>query len=73
MRGLVTQTEMHERSMSAFRKRSDVGMRQAVKNIMLEPANPFQREEKRRPARGFVLFLLIAGIMIGCFVYFNFY
>ena len=73
MNGLVTQKEMHERAMLAFRKRGDVGLRQAVKNIMLEPANPFQAEEKRRPAHGFVLFLLIAAIMIGCFVYFNFY
>ena len=73
MRGPVTQKEMHERAVLAFRKRSDVGLRQAVKNIILKPGNPFQRQEKRRPARGFVLFLLIAAIMISCFVYFNFY
>ena len=73
MKRLVTQKEMHERAMSAFRKSSDVGLRHAVKNILLEPANPFQPEERRRPAHGFLLFLFISGIVIGCFVYFNFY
>jgi hypothetical protein len=72
MRDLVSQKEMHERALSAFRQRIDVGLRNALANTALEPPNPFQPEEKRRPARGFVLALLIGGVVIGSFVYFNF-
>ena len=72
MMKLVTQREMHYLAMSAFRKRSDVGLKQALKDRLLESANPFQSEQKRPPKRGIVLALAIGGLLFGGFVYFNF-
>ena len=72
MRQPVTQPQMHKLAMSAFRKSSDVGMKQALKDRLLESANPFQSEQKRRPKRGVVLAVAISGLLFGSFVYFNF-
>jgi len=72
MRQPVTQQQMHKLAMSAFRKSSDVGMKQALKDRLLESGNPFQSEQKRRPKRGVVLALTISGLLFGSLVYFNF-
>lgn len=72
MRDRTSQKEMHECALSAFRKRIDIGLRNTLANTVLESPNPFQPKEKRRPARRFVLALLIGGMMIASFVYFNF-
>ena len=72
MRQPVTQRQMHKLAMTAFRKGSDVGLKEALKDQLLEPANPFQSEQKRRPKRGVVLALAISGLLFGCLVYFNF-
>jgi len=63
---------MHKLAMSAFRKRSDVGMKRALKDRLLESDNPFRSEQKRRLRRGVVLALTIGGLLFGGFVYFNF-
>ena len=72
MRQLISQRQMHQLAMSAFRKRTDVGMKQALKDRVLESANPFQSGQKRWPKRGVVLALTISGLVLGSFVYFNF-
>lgn len=56
----------------AFRKRIDIGLMNGIANSVLEPRNPFQRTEKRRPKKGFALFLLLGGFLVGSFLYFNF-
>ncbi|MCI0622301.1 MAG: hypothetical protein L0387_11650 [Acidobacteria bacterium] len=71
MRELVSQQEMHERAMLAFRKRIDIGLGNGIASSLLEPPNPFQPEERRRPKRGFVLFLLMSVLIVGTFVYFS--
>lgn len=58
--------------MLAFRKRIDIGLGNGIASSLLEPPNPFQPEERRRPKRGFVLLLLVGGLFLGNFVYFNF-
>ena len=72
MRQPVTQRQMHKLAMTAFRRGSDVGLKQALKDRLLEPANPFQSEQKRRPKRGVVLAVAISGLLFGSLVYFNF-
>jgi hypothetical protein len=51
--------------------RTDLGLRKAVADGVLEPANPFERHAARPPRRWFVLFCLLAVLTVGCFVYFN--
>ena len=58
--------------MKTFRKRRDTGLRNAVANTLMEPANPFQSGEKRRVSRNAGVLLLLAGFMIAAFVYFSF-
>ena len=68
----MSQKEMHDKAMMAFRKPVDIGLLNGVANSVLEPPNPFQPEEQRRPKRGLALFLLLGAFFIGSFVYFNF-
>jgi len=51
--------------------RPDVGVGKAVRDAVLEPANPFDPKAARLPRRWFVLFALLVGTLLGCFVYFN--
>ena len=51
--------------------RSDVGVGKAVRDAVLEPANPFDPKAARLHRRWFVLFALLAGTLLGCFAYFN--
>jgi hypothetical protein len=68
----ITPEEMHHLVMKTFRKRRDTGLRNAVANALMEPANPFQPGEKRRVSRNAAVLLLLAGFMIAAFVYFSF-
>jgi hypothetical protein len=55
-----------------FRSRPELGLRNAIANVILEPRNPFNPEARRKPSQGF---LLVAGFLaasLGVFVYFNF-
>jgi hypothetical protein len=54
-----------------LRNRPDLGLRRAVADGVLEPANPFEPQAVRPPRRWFVLFCLLAALTVGCFVYFN--
>jgi hypothetical protein len=54
-----------------LRDRSDLGIRKAVRDSVLEPLNPFDTKATRAPRRWFVLFMLLGGSLVGCFVYFN--
>jgi len=54
-----------------FRNRPDVGVGKAVRDAVLEPANPFDPKAARRPRRWFVLFSLLTAMALGFFFYFN--
>jgi hypothetical protein len=55
-----------------LRRRPELGLRNAIANVILEPRNPFSPGARRKPSEGF---LLVAGFLaasLGVFVYFNF-
>jgi hypothetical protein len=52
-------------------KYPDIGVGKAILDGILEPASPFDRKGTRSPKRWFVLFALLAVVMLGCFIYFN--
>ena len=54
-----------------IRNRTDIGVGKALRDAVLEPANPFEPKATRPPRRWFVLFALLAGTLMGCFAYFN--
>jgi len=54
-----------------FIRRPDIGAIKALRNLALEPANPFDPKASRSPRRWFVLFSLLSVLGLGCFMYFN--
>ena len=54
-----------------IRNRADIGASRAMRDGVLEPSNPFERKAARPPRRWFVLFSLLAAMMIGFFFHFN--
>ena len=68
----VTPQEMHYLMIAAFRKRLDVGFKQLVAGLLLDPPNPFQPEMRRHLSPGTVLVLLIAGLSLASFIYFSY-
>jgi hypothetical protein len=54
-----------------LRDRPDLGITKAVCDSVLQPLNPFNSKATRAPRRWFVLFVLLAGTLLGCFIYFN--
>jgi len=54
-----------------FRNRPDVGVGKAVRDAVLEPANPFDSKAARLHRRWIVLFSLLAAMVFGFFFYFN--
>ncbi len=69
----ITPEQMHELAMQSFHRRRDVGLRNAVANALLEPANPFQPDVHRRLSRGAGAALLLAGMALAGFAYFSFF
>jgi hypothetical protein len=53
-------------------QRPDLGLRQAVLNIVLEAHNPFDLRAPRRVRTGFVLGAVLFAAAVICFCYFNF-
>ena len=68
----ITPEEIHDLVMKTFRKRRDTGLRNAVANAFMQPANPFQPREPRRVSRNACVLFLLAGFIIAAFVYFSF-
>ena len=56
-----------------LRKRSDLGLRRAVAQHLLEPPNPFDPNSSQRPQRWFVLSCIVSLAAVGAVVYFNFW
>ena len=54
-----------------IRNRADIGAGRAMRDGVLEPSNPFERQAARPPRRWFVLLSLVFGLVFGCFSYFN--
>ena len=68
----ITAREIHAVLLQNLRRRPDLGLRRAVADGVLEPANPFEPQAGRPPRRWFVLFCLLAFLAVGCFLFFNF-
>jgi hypothetical protein len=67
----VTAQDVYPVLRQNLRSCPDLGLRKAVANRVLEPANPFEPEAVRPPRRWFVLLGLLVVLGGVCFVYFN--
>jgi hypothetical protein len=54
-----------------LQSRPDLGLWKAVKDVVLEPPNPFEPSAVRRPQRWFVLLSIVSLGALGAFFCFN--
>jgi hypothetical protein len=69
----ITPKEVNRTLRQCLRRRSDLGVWNALAAKILEPQNPFGRGERRTPHRWFVLLLVSLFAAVIAFVYFNFW
>ena len=53
--------------------RRDLGLWKSILDLVLEPQNPFEPEKRRGARKDFVLVVVLVGLPVGAFVYFNFW
>ena len=70
--GTHTKHEMVELLREKLRARGDHGVGNLVKNLVLEPRNPFEPDRRRLPKREVVTVGSLMAILFGALVWFNF-
>ena len=68
-----TAKEVHGMLTKYLGSRPDLGLWKSILHVAFEPQNPFEPRLRRRPRRDFVLIVVLAGMPVGAFVYFNFW
>jgi hypothetical protein len=56
---------------AAWRRRQDLGLRNRVFNLLLEPRNPFDPKRRRVPKKDLVVIAFIAAFALAAVIYFN--
>jgi hypothetical protein len=67
----ITPKEVNRMLRQCLRRRSDLGVWNAVAAKILEPKNPFGDGGRRTPQRWFVLLVVSSFAAVVAFVYFN--
>jgi hypothetical protein len=65
--------EMYERLQLMIRQRSDTGFRLAVRDAALQPRNPFEPANKRRPKPALAIVIGVFLALVFVFSYFSFH
>jgi hypothetical protein len=68
----ITPGEVDRMLRQHLRRRSDLGLWNALRATIFEPQNPFSTEPRRKPHRWFVLFVVSLVAALAAFAYFNF-
>ncbi len=68
---VISAKEVAAMLLEDIRRRPEFGLRKAIVNFVLEPANPFEPQAVRPPKRWFVLFAMLMLLAGGSFVYFD--
>ena len=67
-----TVSQMYERLMSMIRQRKDTGFLLAISNAMLQPRNPFEPVNRRRPKPAVAIAVSLVVLLALAFLYFSF-
>ena len=70
--GSHTKNEMLDLLRPKLEARGDRGVTNLVKNLLLEPRNPFEPDKRRLPKREVVAVSSLLAILCGALVWFNF-
>jgi len=68
----VAPRDVHAWIEEFLRQWHDIGLRNAIKDMILEPRNPFDVRARRKPKTGFLLAAILFAAFLGSFCYFNF-
>ena len=67
-----TVSQMYQRLLLMIRQRNDTGFRLAVNDAVLQPRNPFEPSNKRRPKPTVVIAVSLFVVLALVFFYFSF-
>ena len=67
-----TVSQMYERLLLMIRQRNDTGFRLAVNDAVLQPRNPFEPADKRRPKPTVAIAVSLFVVLALVFFYFSF-
>ena len=67
-----TVSQMYERLLLMIRQRDDTGFRLAVSDAALQPRNPFEPANKRRPKPAVAITISLFVVLAVVFLYFSF-
>jgi hypothetical protein len=67
-----TVSQMYERLLLMIRQRDDTGFRLAVTDAALQPRNPFEPANKRRPKPAVAITISLFVVLALVFLYFSF-
>ena len=66
-----TVSQMYERLLLMIRQRNDTGFRLAVNDAVLQPRNPFEPANKRRPKPTVAIAVSLVAVLALVFSYFS--
>ena len=66
-----TVSQMYERLLLMIRQRNDTGFRLAVNDAVLQPRNPFEPANKRRPKPTVTIAVSLFAVLALVFFYFS--
>jgi hypothetical protein len=66
-----TVSKMYERLLLMIRQRNDTGFRLAVNDAVLQPRNPFEPANKRRPKPTVTIAVSLFAVLALVFLYFS--
>jgi len=66
-----TVSRMYERLLLMIRQRNDTGFRLAVTDAVLQPRNPFESANKRRPKTALAIAISLFVVFAFVFLYFT--
>ncbi len=67
----VTAAEVLTRFEASMRRRADLGVRNRLANLLLEPRNPFEPARRRKPRMETVVFGALFALVIAALLFFN--
>ena len=67
-----TVSQMYERLVSMIRQHNDTEFRLAVTDAVLQPRNPFEAANRRRPKPAVAIAISLFGVLALVFLYFSF-
>jgi hypothetical protein len=68
----VAPRHVHAWIKESLGQRPDIGLRNAISDMIFEQRNPFDSTARRKPRTGFVLGTILFAVSMGCFCYFSF-